>query len=68
MKHGQIHVYGGQADPYIINKDDYKVEVTKTWVPSTLQWHIKFTSTTEHEHHFELFLNSKELEHLRRIL
>lgn len=67
-RHGQFLIYGGKADPYIINKDDYKVKVTKTWVPSTNQWHIEITTDAGLEHRFELFLNSVELEHLRRVL
>lgn len=67
-RHGQINVYGGQADPYIINNQDYKIKVTKTWVPITEQWHIQFLSQGVQENRYELFLNDNELEHLRRIL
>jgi len=67
-KHGQFFVYGGKADPYVIDNEDYKVKVTKTWVPSTEQWHILLTSEHILECKFELFLTDEELEHLRRIL
>jgi hypothetical protein len=61
-------VYGGKADPYIINNKDYKVKVTKTWVPATDVWHIQFISENVYEYTFELFLTDEELEHLRRVL
>ena len=67
-KHGQFMVYGGKADPYIVNNDDYKVKVTKTWVPATDVWHIEFESESIYNYRFELFLTDEELEHLRRIL
>ena len=68
MKHGNIFVYGGKADPYVVNNEDYKVKVTKTWVKATDEWHIKFESESIHYHKFELFLTDDELEHLRRVL
>jgi hypothetical protein len=67
-RHGQFMVYGGKADPYIINNDGYKVKVTKTWVPATDVWHIQFQSQSVYDYNFELFLTDMELEHLRRIL
>jgi len=67
-KHGQFLIHGGKADPYVINVEDYKVKVTKTWVPSTNVWHIQFVSDNIYEYTFELFLTKEELEHLKRIL
>jgi hypothetical protein len=67
-KHGQFLIHGGKADPYVINNEDYKVKVTKTWVPSTNVWHIQFVSDNIYEYTFELFLTKEELEHLKRIL
>jgi len=67
-RHGQFMVYGGKADPYIVNNDDYKVKVTKTWVPATDVWHIQFESESIYNYRFELFLTDEELEHLRRVL
>jgi len=67
-KHGQFFIYGGQADPYVINNKDYKVKVTKTWVPATDVWHVKFVSDSVGEYTFELFLTNDELNHLKRIL
>jgi len=68
MKHGQFFVYGGKADLYVVNNKDYKVKVTKTWVPATDVWHIQFISDNVYEYTFELFLTDDELEHLKRIL
>ena len=67
-KHGAFFVYGGQADPYVINNDDYKLQVTKTYVPATDVWHIQFVSDSVYEYTFELFLTKEELEHLKRVL
>jgi hypothetical protein len=67
-KHGQFLIHGGHADPCIINTEDYKVRVTKTWVPATAVWHVKFESQSVYDSNFELFLTDSELEHLRRIL
>tara|TARA_R110000868_G_scaffold133300_4_gene344845 strand:- start:1803 stop:1973 length:171 start_codon:yes stop_codon:yes gene_type:complete len=52
----------------IINKEDYKVKVKKTWVTATDVWHIEFQSQSVYDYRFELFLTDNELEHLRRIL
>ena len=67
-KHGAFLIHGGLADPYVIQNNDYKLKVTKTWVATTEQWHIKFVSDNVQEYTFELFLTDNELEHLRRIL
>lgn len=67
-KHGQIFVYGGKADSMVVDNEDYKVRVTKTWVPATDVWHIQFESESIYNYRFELFLTDSELEHLRRVL
>lgn len=67
-KQGQFLIHGGKADPYIVNNEDYKVKVTKTWVPATAVWHIEFQSQSIYDYRFELFLTDEELEHLRRVL
>ena len=67
-KHGQFFVYGGKADSMVVDNEDYKVRVTKTWVPATDVWHIQFESESIYNYRFELFLTDSELEHLRRIL
>jgi hypothetical protein len=67
-RHGQVQVYGGHADPYVVNNKDYKVKVKKTWVPSTNVWHIEFESQSVYDYKFELFLTDEELAHLKRVL
>tara|TARA_R110000868_G_scaffold173667_1_gene409965 strand:- start:377 stop:586 length:210 start_codon:yes stop_codon:yes gene_type:complete len=67
-RYGQIHVYGGKANSYVINNEDYRVKVTKDWVPATDVWHIQFSSEGPLENRYEIFLTVEELEHLRRIL
>ena len=57
-----------QIDPYVVSNEDYRVKVTKTYVPSTDVWHIVFQSQSVYDYKFELFLNDSELEHLKRIL
>jgi hypothetical protein len=67
-KHGQFLIHGGHADSYVISNEDYKLRVTKTYVPSTDVWHIEFVSDSVYEYTFELFLTQEELNHLKRIL
>jgi len=67
-KHGQFLIHGGLADPYVVDNEDYKVKVTKTYEPITKVWHIKFESRSIYDYKFELFLTDEELEHLKRIL
>ena len=67
-RHGQFMIYGGHADPYVVNNEDYKVKVKKTWVPSTNVWHVEFESQSVYDYKFELFLTDSELAHLKRVL
>ena len=67
-KQGQFLIHGGYADSLVVNNEDYKVRVTKTWVPATDVWHIKFESRSIYDYKFELFLTEEELNHLKRIL
>lgn len=68
MKQGQFLIHGGLADSMVVDNEDYKVKVTKTWVPATDVWHIQFHSQSVYDYKFELFLTKEELEHLKRIL
>jgi hypothetical protein len=68
MKHGQIHVYGGQApreEHDVINTEDYKLRVKKTWVEATSVWHIQILSQSIFERRFEMFLTHEELAKLK---
>tara|TARA_R110000868_G_scaffold106496_1_gene292014 strand:- start:798 stop:1013 length:216 start_codon:yes stop_codon:yes gene_type:complete len=71
MRYGQIHVYGGHAplgSTDIINNEDYKLKVIKTWIPATDVWHIEFRSQSINETRFEMFLTKQELQELKRVL
>jgi hypothetical protein len=52
----------------IINNEDYKLKVKKTWVKSTEQWHILLTSEHEVECKFEFFLTDFELQKFKDAL
>jgi hypothetical protein len=52
----------------LINNEDYKLKVKKTWIAATDVWHIQFVSNNVYEYTFELFLTEDELEHLRKVL
>jgi hypothetical protein len=52
----------------LINSEDYKLRVTKTWVSTTKIWHIQFLSQSVYDHTFELFLTEEELQKLRDAL
>ena len=67
-KHGAFFVYGGYAPKEeldIIQTEDYKVRVKKTWVEATKVWHIQFFTLSVLEHRFELFLTHEELKSLK---
>jgi len=56
------------TEQLLINNENYKLKVKKTYVPATDVWHIEFVSDSVYEYTFELFLTDAELEHLKRIL
>ena len=65
MRHGQIHVYGGQApkeETDVINTEDYKLRVKKTWVEATGVWHIQILSQSIFDNRFECFLTHEQLQ------
>jgi len=69
MRYGQINVYGGSApqQPWpntettpVIVKEDYQLQVTKTWIGD--QWQIKIDRTIGTElYQLELYLSGDEL-------
>jgi hypothetical protein len=70
-RHGQIHVYGGQASKTqwdIIDKEDYKLRVKKDWVEATNVWHVQIISQSIFDRRFEMFLTHEELKMLKDIL
>ena len=52
----------------IIDTEDYKLRVNKTWSEAGKCWHIKFTSSSIYEHSWECFLSHSELKALKDIL
>jgi hypothetical protein len=52
----------------IINNEDYKLKVRKTWVEPTKIWHIEFMSASIYENRFEMFLTDNELQKLKDTL
>jgi len=71
MRHGQIHVYGGQAPQEewdIIDNEDYKLKLKKTWVEATNVWHIQLISQSIFDRRFECFLTHEELAKLKDVL
>lgn len=52
----------------IINNEDYKLKVRKTWVEITKIWHIEFLTSSVFENRFELFLTDNELQKLKDLL
>ena len=71
MKQGQFMVFSTGApkeEHDIINNEDYKLKVKKTWVEATGVWHIKFTSQSVFDRSFECFLTHQELAKLKDLL
>jgi hypothetical protein len=70
-KHGAFFVYGGQApreEHDVINNEDYRLKVKKTWVEATQVWHIQIMSQSIFENRFEMFLTHEELKKFKEIL
>jgi hypothetical protein len=63
-RHGQFMVYGGyapQEEHDVINTEDYKLRVKKTWVEATGVWHIQILSQSIFDNRFEMFLTHEQL-------
>lgn len=70
-RQGQFMVYSTgkpKEEIDIIQTEDYRVRVKKTWVAATGVWHIQFFTLSVLEHRFELFLSHEELKSLRDFL
>ena len=52
----------------IINNEDYKLRVRKTWVETSKIWHIQFLSQSVYENRYEMFLSDSELQKLKDAL
>jgi len=46
----------------VINTEDYKLKVTKTWVEATSVWHIQILSQSIFDNRFEMFLTDEQLQ------
>ena len=70
-RHGQIQVYGGHAAKEqfdIIDTEDYRLRVKKTWVEATGVWHLQFFTLGVLEQRWECFLTHEQLKQLREVL
>jgi len=68
MRQGQFMVYS-QGKPKeefdIINNEEYKLKLKKTWVEATNVWHIQLISQSIFDRRFEMFLTHEELAKLK---
>jgi len=63
-KHGQFLIYGGQAPKEefdIINQEDYRLRLKKSWIDATEVWHIQIQSQSIFDNRFEMFLTHEQL-------
>jgi hypothetical protein len=52
----------------VINNEDYKLKVKKTWVATSDIWHIEFISQSVLDTRFEMFLTDFELQKFKDAL
>jgi len=52
----------------LINTEDYKLRVKKTWVTATEVWHIQLQSQSIFDNRFEMFLTNEQLKLLKDTL
>jgi len=71
MKQGQFMVFstGAPKEEFdIINTEDYKLKIKKTWVEATNVWHIQILSQSIFDRRFEMFLTHEELAKFKEAL
>ena len=71
MRQGQFMVYsqGKTKEQFdVINTEDYKLKVKKTWVEATSVWHIQILSQSIFDNRFEMFLTHEQLKALKDVL
>jgi hypothetical protein len=56
------------TEQLVINQEDYKLRVKKTWVEATGVWHIQISSQSIFDNRFEMFLTPEQLELLKAAL
>ena len=45
----------------IIDTEDYKLKLTKSWISATEVWHIQIQSQSIFDNRFEMFLTHEQL-------
>jgi len=71
MRKGQFMVYSqGRAKEEfdVINTEDYRLKVKKTWVEATSVWHIQILSQSIFDNRFEMFLTHQQLQAFKEAL
>ena len=71
MRQGQFMVYSQGApreEHDIINNEDYRLRLRKTWVEATSVWHIQIQSQSIFDNRFEMFLTHEELKKFKDAL
>ena len=58
----------GKLSCDIVNTEDYKLRVRKTWIETSAQWHLEFLTQSVLDNRFELFLTDEELKKIKDIL
>jgi hypothetical protein len=56
------------TETIVINNQDYKFKVKKTWIPIVEVWHIEFYSDSVDHSRWECFLTDDELTKLKQSL
>jgi hypothetical protein len=56
------------TEQILINTEDYKLKVKKTWVAATEVWHIQISSQSIFDNRFEMFLTDEQLKTFKDIL
>ena len=56
------------TESQIIDQEDYKLKVKKTWVKATEVWHIQIQSQSIFDNRFEMFLDHEQLKAFKDVL
>jgi hypothetical protein len=56
------------TEQLVINQEDYKLKVKKTWVEATGVWHIQISSQSIFDNRFEMFLDHEQLKKFKAAL
>lgn len=70
-RQGQFMIYSTGAPKEeidVIDNNDYKLRLKKTWVEATNVWHIQLISQSIFDRRFECFLSHSELKALKDAL